>query len=709
MSIPDLTKSIIGVLKRDAGKMFTARQIHKKVRSANNINDVRKILDKLVRAKTIFKNEDDRYGAHGEGRPRKTSGRIITGKVDMIRSGAAFLISEDTETDVFIQKRWLSNAYNGDTVRVQIFKSARGRRLEGKIIEVIQRSKTQYAGIYREFKNHKLVMIIDKHNHIEVDLDKGKHVEAKDFDKVVVEITHWPEHRAQSLRGRMVENLGPSGSNDAEMLSLLVDQGFPLSFPAKVENEAQQLAETASFEIYDGREDFREVLTITIDPVDAKDFDDALSYRELEGGDVEIGIHIADVSHYVKPGSHLDKDAAERGNSVYLVDRVIPMLPENLSNGLCSLRPDEEKYTFSVICVFTKDGRLKKHRFSKTLIKSDRRFAYEEAQEFIESGEGKFGAILQHMNKIAEHLRKGRIRNGSIGFETDEVRFNLDENGRPVSVYVKKRQEAHMMIEDYMLLANKLVAQFITKKSKSKPIPFPYRIHDEPDPTKLHDFSLLAMEFGIDFHLNTPKQIAASMNQLMDKAKEDDSYKTLVPMAIRSMAKAEYSIENIGHFGLAFENYCHFTSPIRRYADLLVHRILFANLKDTKRMDPFKVEAICTHISAQERKAQVAERESIKYKQTEYLKEREGEVFVGVVVSMIDKGFFVTLKDNLCEGMVAFSTLNEPFDVDALSSSFTGRRTGRHVKIGDEIMVRVEHADLFTRRVDLTWVEDHQA
>lgn len=707
-SIPDLTKNILFTLARNSGKSFTSRQLHKKTRAANNVKDVRKILAKLVKSGNINQIGEDRYECLDNVDKRKMSSQTIKGTVDAIKSGAAFVISDELENDVFVPKKYLKGAFDKDVVEVQLFKRGRGRRHEGKVVKILQRSKDKITGIFRKYRNQAVVVAQERHTIYEVDIDPKKGIEVEDYDKVVVQITHWPAHRAQSLRGHVLENLGPSGSNDAEMLSLLVDQGFDLQFSQAVEDHAKGLVDRAEFILEEGRLDYRGVTTITIDPVDAKDFDDALSFQVLENGRIEVGVHIADVSHYVKPGDVLDREAAKRGNSVYLVDRTLPMLPENLSNGLCSLRPDEEKYTFSVLCEFDDKNQLVGHKFSKTLIRSNRRYAYEEAQERIESGEGDFASEIQKMNEIAKSLRARRLEEGSIGFETDEVRFKLDEEGKPISVYVKRRQEAHMMIEDFMLLANRLVAKYIHKKGKGQPIPFPYRVHDQPDEVKLHDFMLLAREFGINFSLSTPDQIAKSMNELMDKAKEDDRYKTLVPMAIRSMSKAEYSTENIGHFGLGFEFYGHFTSPIRRYADLIVHRVLHENLDKVHRQDLFKMDAICAHISNQERKAQEAERESVKYKQAEYLKQHEGEVFTGVVVGIIDRGFFVTLKENLCEGMVSFQSTGERFDVDGLSSSFTGRRTGRHVQLGDEIEVRVENADLFTRRVDLTWVDEDE-
>lgn len=707
LSMPDLTKAILNTINHNGHKTFTPRQILKKIRAGNNIKDVRKILDKLGKSGTIKSLEDNRYQAKQGHKQKSGSSKTIVGEVDAIRSGAAFVISEDLDSDVFIPRKFMAGAYDKDTVKVELFNRGRGRRKEGKIIKILQRHKTHYTGVYRKFKNHEVIMVTEKYDKFEVDLGKNQGLSPKDYDKVVVKIDHWPDHKAQSMRGTITKILGKSGSNDAEMLSLLVEQGFDLEHKPEVNAEAKALTESATFEVKDGRMDYRDVLTVTIDPADAKDFDDALSFQKLDNGHIEIGIHIADVSEYVKPGSALDKEAVQRGNSVYLVDRVLPMLPENLSNGLCSLRPNEEKYTFSVLCEFDQKSKLISHRFSKTLTKSDKRFAYEDAQELIESGKGQFASELQTMNKIATDLRKKRIKEGSIGFETDEVRFELDEKGDPVSVYVKKRQDAHLMIEDFMLLANRLVAKYIAQKSKGKPIAFPYRIHDQPDPDKLHDFSLLAREFGVKFNLSTPKHIADSMNELMDKAKTDDRYKTLVPLAIRTMSKAEYNTENIGHFGLAFEYYAHFTSPIRRYADLVVHRVLHANLgEDIRRGDMDQMESVCTHISNQERNAQEAERESVKFKQAQYLKEREGEVFTGVIVAIIDKGFFVTLKENLCEGMVPFDSLGERFETDELRSSFTGRKSGRHMRIGDELEVRVEHADLWTRRIDLSWVDN---
>jgi ribonuclease R len=444
---------------------------------------------------------------------------------------------------------------------------------------------------------------------------------------------------------------------------------------------------------------------LTIDPSDAKDFDDALSIRQLENGDWEVGVHIADVTHYLLPDTALDKEAYWRSTSVYLVDRCCPMLPENLSNGVCSLRPNEDKLTFSAVFTFDDTFKLKKEWFGKTVTHSNRRFSYEEAQQVLETGEGDMSNELNVLNQIALKLRKARFRKGAINFETEEVRFKLDENGVPLEVYIKERKDSNMLIEDFMLLANKEVATYIAKKEAIE-IPFVYRIHDTPDPSKLADFASFARELGINLILDTPKNIAKSLNDLMKQSEKNDALKLLTPLAIRCMAKAEYSTNNIGHYGLAFEKYGRFTSPIRRYSDVLAHRILADNLekKKTIRVNKELLEARCNRISKQERKAAEAERESVKYKQVEFIKNHIGEEFDGIISGMMDRGIFIELKGLKCEGMVPFNEMAEPFQVEPSRLKAKGVISGQILRPGDTVRVRVLRADLDKRQIELQWV-----
>lgn len=482
-----------------------------------------------------------------------------------------------------------------------------------------------------------------------------------------------------------------------EMESILAGAGFPLDFPSAVLHEASEIVEH-EYDLEE-RRDFREITTFTIDPVDAKDFDDALSYSRTEDGLLEIGIHIADVSHFVKSDSALDKEALKRGNSVYLVDRVLPMLPEKLSNELCSLRPNEDKLTFSVVFTYDEEMNIKKHWIGKSVIHSKRRFTYEEVQEILHGKVGDFVLELNHLNDIAKHTRKERLRNGAIDFESDEVRFKLDEAGLPKELFVKQRLDAHMLIEEFMLLANKYVAHFMAFKNKSIPVPFVYRIHDLPDPDKLQDFMVFAHELGVKLDLSTPKKISKSLNQLAELIKENEDLKILQPLAIRTMAKAEYNPNNIGHYGLAFEYYTHFTSPIRRYADLMVHRILFDNLKKEKRYRLDTIEAQCRYISSQERKAMEAERESIRYFQVFYLKDKIGEIYDGRITGMNDRGFYVQLIENQCEGVLLLDDMDDQIEVKKNRLSASSTISDQQWKMGDHIKVKIVSADLDDREL----------
>jgi ribonuclease R len=709
-----LRRAIYELLRDNREKGFTARQIIKRIKVSNSKNAIQKQLNALERVDKVQKVQEGRYMIKGRpasnskenhGRRERREQRSLSGIVDMTKSGAAFIVCPDLNTDVYVPVKYMRSAQDGDEVLVELTRLRQGRRPEGKIVDILKRNKSTYSGIYRAFKNHNMVLAESKNSKLDIVVSNEVPHDAKDYDRVVIEISEWPSRPQQSPVGVITQILGKAGSNDAEMQGILVDNGFNLEFSEETMKESEVIAAEAKIETQEGRLDLRDVATLTIDPEDAKDFDDALSCQILENGDIVIGIHIADVGEYVKSGSAIDKEAAERGNSVYLVDRVLPMLPEVLSNGLCSLRPNEDKYGFSVLVTFDGDYKIKSHRFTKSIICSDQRFTYQEAQAIIDGEKGPMQKEVLLLNDISRKLRENRYNEGSIGFETEEVRIRLDETGRPIEMYVKERIEANLLIEDFMLLANKLVATRMGVTKGSNPVPFPYRIHDLPDAARLHDFALLAAEFGFKFDLQGLKNIVNSFNELMELARNDDHYKPLVPMAIRSMSKAEYNTDNIGHFGLGFEYYCHFTSPIRRYADLLVHRILFENLDKRWQMKKDQLDAICTHISSQERKAMDAERESVKYKQAEFMADRIGEDYIGVVTGIIERGFFVMIKENHCEGMIVFESLDESFMINPLYSAIEGRKSGRKIKLGDEVPVIVMNADPWTRRIELTLAE----
>ncbi|MCB0642421.1 MAG: ribonuclease R, partial [Phaeodactylibacter sp.] len=686
-------------------KRFNPRQILRKIKVDNNVDSIRHALDQLVEQNQLVELEGYKYKLKqhpAAGAPKKT----YTGRVDMTRSGSAFIICDGLEEDVFVAAKHLNSALHGDTVEVQTWKPRGRRRFEGEVVSVVQRATEHFLGTIH-FSGAFAFVVPDKLNmpvDIFVNLENTK--DAKNNDKVVVRVLEWHTGTRKSPEGVITAVLGQSGSSDIEMKGILINAGFNLEFPEEVIAESEKLTDTLTKEEEALRRDMRAITTFTIDPHDAKDFDDALSLEYLENGHYEIGIHIADVTHYVKPGTELDKEAYLRSTSVYLVDRVLPMLPEHLSNGLCSLRPNEDKFTFSAVFEFNKNDKIVNRWFGKTLTHSNHRFTYENAQETLDTGEGPFAAELKVLNMLAKKLRKERFKKGSIDFNMEEVRFRLDENGVPIEVYVKERIDTNMLIEEFMLLANREVAKFIHDKANGLEIPFVYRIHDEPDPDKVIELAAFARELGFDLNVSSPQEIARSYNRLVEAAEQDPGLRLLEPIAIRTMAKAAYSTDNIGHYGLGFQFYSHFTSPIRRYSDVLAHRILHKNLisKTPYRTDKAKLEEQCKHISMQERKAMEAERESVKYKQVEFMEKHVGETFNGRISGMLDKGFFVQLEGVKSEGLVGFDTMNEPFELHSSRLSAKGLRSKLTLRMGDQVQVRIKSTDLARRQIEMEWV-----
>jgi ribonuclease R len=629
------------------------------------------------------------------------------------------------ESDVYVSGKFLNSAMHGDTVEVMLFppRPSRGRhpvarKPEGEVLRVIRRAHSHFIGTIRIGRKYALFypdnMQIQTDIYLPLDALQG----ANDQDKVVIQITDWQEGKGRVPIGAVTEVLGKVGGHDFEMKKILVNAGFELSHSLEAEKEAAAIPESIPDQEIQRRRDMRDILTFTIDPVDAKDFDDALSIRKLENDHLEIGIHIADVTHYLKPDSAMDKEAFRRSTSVYLVDRCNPMLPEKLSNNLCSLVPLQDRLTFSAVFEFDKKDTITKRWFGKTIIHSDKRFTYEEAQTILQNkAEPSLAATaaypqlewaLKTMDRLAKKMRTEREKNGAIGFETEEVRFKLAPDGTPLEAYVKTRQDTNLLIEDFMLLANKEVAWFIDQKGNTQQtIPFVYRVHDEPDPVRIADFSRFALELGFKLKTDTPKQIAQSFNELMKKARTDERLKLLEPLAIRTMAKAVYTTENIGHYGLGFSHYSHFTSPIRRYSDVLAHRILERNLDGkTYRVDNAKLEEQCKHISDMERKAADAERESIKFKQVELISRHIGETFTGIVSGMIDRGLFIELPGSKAEGMIEFRLLPDTYTLEEGNLRARTRKGGKTIKIGDPIQVKILKTDLVKRQIEMAPAED---
>ncbi len=694
-----LKSKVLHFFKSNPKKRVSAKQLCKKLKLTDPVSEVQGVFNKLEKEGILYNIAEDKYRldrfiVSDEDR------EMHEGMVDLIRSGSAYIMVDGMEEDIFVPAKHLGFALDKDIVKVEITRKAgkNKKKAEGKVIKIIKRSNSQFLGILNVYKGKGVVHINNSKSEFDIQITGEDLNEGQDGDRVIVELI---EHGRdpKKLWGRVSSNLGEMSQNDLEMNSILINAGFNIEFPEEVKRESEAISTDIPESEIEKRKDIRDVLTFTIDPHDAKDFDDAISYEVLDNGVTRIGVHIADVSHYVKPGSELDKEAFFRSTSVYLVDRVCPMLPEKLSNELCSLRPNEDKLCYSAIFDMDDALKIKDVWIGRTVIHSDRRFTYEDAQEIIDAGEGDHADVLIRLNEIAKTYRKKRFKSGAINFETDEVRFRIGEDGEPLSVYIKERMDTHMLVEEFMLMANKSVATYMTKLDTKKPVPFVYRVHDEPNPDKLADFAVFAASLGINLNVDTPKNVSKSMNSLAKKAEENDALKMLQPLAIRTMAKAIYTSDNIGHYGLAFENYTHFTSPIRRYSDVLVHRIIDLNLDKTTRVNKEELESKCKHISAQEKKAVDAERESIKYKQVEYMASQIGETFEGVISGMIERGIFIELVESKAEGMISFEQIGDKFENEN-AFSVVGKKTGTSFKMGDKIMVTLREADLEKRRLE---------
>ena len=638
---------------------------------------------------------------------KSVSTHSVNGKLDISRSGMGFVIVEGLEKDIVVRPNDFNHAFHGDLVKVQISNdSGRGRRTEGKVTEVIERLRTTFIGNVQVSKNIAFFIAASEKQIPDFYVPVEKLNGAVNGDRVVARLVKWNK-TDKKPEGEVVSILKSEDVNDMAMKEILIETGFPLAFDKAVMDEAMKLSETITREELKKRKDYRDILTFTIDPVDAKDFDDAISIRNLDNGNYEIGVHIADVSHFVKPDSILDKSAYERATSVYLPDRVNPMLPERISNELCSLRPNEDKYTFSVIFQITNRGEIKHKWIGRTITHSNHRFTYEDVQQIIESKEGLYDKALLLLNNLAKHFRKERFDNGAINFSSQEVRFTLDEDGKPIGIVIKESKDAHKLVEEFMLLANGTIAEYVSRiKSNKEPVPFPYRIHDTPDDEKLKPFAAFAKKFGYTFDIHDEAAVARSFNNLLKDVNGKPEQHVLEQLGIRTMAKAVYTSKNIGHYGLGFEHYCHFTSPIRRYPDVMVHRVLQECLDKDLKIDK-KMEEKCKHCSDKERKAMEAERAGNKYKQVEFMQNYLGEEFDGIISGVASFGFFVETVLHKCEGMVTVRDLSEfdEFKLDDADYALVGMRTGKKFRMGDAVKIKVVAANLEKRQLDYHWVQ----
>lgn len=697
----DLITAVANFLTQNNEKQFNYKQIAAalNVRGEESRGLLVNVLDKMRDDEMILESSRGRYRINDRG-------LLLEGRFERRSNGKNFFVPDDDGNIVNIAERNSLHAMNGDRVRVQLLAKRRRSETEGAVIEILERAQNRFVGVLEVQKHFAFLVMDSKYLANDIFIPKEDLNGAKNGDKVVAEIVEWPK-KANNPVGKVIDILGMPGQNDTEMHAILAQYDLPYSYPEKVAKLAEKIPETIDQKEIAKREDFRDVFTITIDPKDAKDFDDALSLRQLGTNLWEVGVHIADVTHYVRPGDPIDTEAENRATSIYLVDRTIPMLPERLSNELCSLRPNEEKLCFSAIFQLNEKAEVKKSRVTRTVIKSDSRLTYEDAQTVIETGKGDFSAEILKMNQLAKQLRERRFANGAINFDRYEVKFNLDENGKPLGVYFKESKEANHLIEEFMLLANRTVAELIGKVPKSKNArPFVYRVHDVPDPEKLDTFNTFILRFGHKIKATGTKvEVAKSINSLLDKIQGRPEENLVETIAIRTMSKAAYSTKNVGHYGLAFDYYTHFTSPIRRYPDMLVHRLLERYLEGGKGVDQNALEEECKHCSQMELVAANAERDSIKYKQVEFMTDKIGKVYDGVVSGVTEWGIYVEINENKCEGMIPIRELDDDFyELDEKNYRLVGRRTKREYRLGQALSIQVARANLERRQLDFSLV-----
>ena len=698
----DLEKLILNFLEKENKQSFNYKQIAFAINATHPSNrmDVINILDTLAAAEIIQEVGLGKYKALNN-RGTQNEGVFVR------RSNGTNGVMIDDEL-IFVAERNSRHALNGDKVKVEISANRKGQEPEARVIEIIEPKEQVFIGTLNVEKNYASLVTDSKFLAADIIIPRSKLKGGKTGDKAIARITQWREEE-MNPRGEVVDILGVKGENNAEMHAILAEFGLPYKYPVNVEKAADKIDAGITPEEISKREDFRGVVTFTIDPRDAKDFDDALSIRKLKNGRWEVGVHIADVTHYVNPTSIIEREAKQRATSVYLVDRTIPMLPEHLSNGICSLRPNEEKLTYSAIFEMDDKANVLDYRIGRTVIKSDRRFTYEEAQQIIETGEGDYKDEILTLDRLAKALRHRRYENGALEFDRAEVRFEIDKDGKPVSVFFKESKDANKLIEEFMLLANVTVAEHIGKVAKGKKAKtFVYRVHDNPDPEKISNFSKIAARFGFKVKTEgTAKEVNKGINRLLKDVKGRGEENMLSILAIRSMAKAMYTTENVGHYGLAVPYYTHFTSPIRRYPDMMVHRLLTKYAEGGRSADKLKLEEECRHSSDMEQLASNAERASIRYKQVEFMQDKLGEVYEGVISAVTEWGFYVELDENKCEGLVPVRDLaDDYYDFDEKNFCLIGRKYHNKYTLGDIVRVQVARADLERKQLDFALVTD---
>ncbi|MFT6715623.1 MAG: ribonuclease R [Saprospiraceae bacterium] len=695
-SLP-LMEQIVKTFNKHASKTLNYKQIagYLKISDPDRRRKISNILDELAFKEVIVERSFGKYALN-------IVEELLLGEVAAIASGSAFIICEEQEEDVYVHANNLNQALHGDTVKVRVIPGSR-KKIEGQVIEVVKRKKTEFIGRVEISAKYAFFIADSQKMNVDFFIPLAKLKGAKEGEKVIAEIADWPKNSKNPF-GRIIKVLGEASDNDVVMNSIMFEYELPMEFPDHVEKEADKISVELDKAEIAKRRDFRDITTFTIDPHDAKDFDDALSIKKLDNGNYEIGVHIADVSHYVPEGSILDEEAFNRATSVYLVDRVVPMLPEKLSNGVCSLRPHEEKFCFSAVFEMNENAQVLNEWYGRTTIYSDKRFAYEDAQAIIEGENGPLKPEVLLLDGLAKKLRKERLGKGGLTFDRVEVKFNLDEKGAPTGVYFKESKDANKLIEEFMLLANRSVAAYIGKKSKPKT--FVYRIHDKPSPEKFEQFSNFVTKFGYFIKPNNESEIAQSISKLLTDVKGKKESNMLETLAIRTMAKAEYSTENIGHYGLGFTHYSHFTSPIRRYPDVMLHRLLQKYLDGEKSVNANEQEEMCIHSSKQEKLASQAERDSIKYKQVQFMMNKVGQEFEALISGVTEWGMYAEITENLCEGMISIRTMTDDFySFDQDNFCLVGKKNKEKFQIGDKIIIEIKNADLVKRQLDYLYIK----